>query len=75
MWHTALLLLAYLCLAQSSDLVTTLPGIGTPDTPTFAGFLPANPQYGAYLYYYFAESRGNPATDPLILWLQGGPGS
>ncbi len=26
------------------------------------------------MYYLFAESRGNPASDPTILWLQGGPG-
>ena len=26
------------------------------------------------LYFIMAESRGNPLTDPLIIWLQGGPG-
>jgi len=26
------------------------------------------------LYFLMAESRGNPATDPLVIWLQGGPG-
>ena len=26
------------------------------------------------LYFIMAESRNDPATDPLIIWLQGGPG-
>ena len=26
------------------------------------------------LYFLMAESRNDPATDPLIIWLQGGPG-
>jgi carboxypeptidase C (cathepsin A) len=26
------------------------------------------------MYYYMAESRSNPSTDPLVLWLNGGPG-
>jgi len=26
------------------------------------------------LYYYLVESEGDPATDPVVLWLNGGPG-
>ena len=26
------------------------------------------------LYFMLAESRSDPKTDPLIIWLQGGPG-
>ncbi|CAK5080858.1 unnamed protein product [Meloidogyne enterolobii] len=29
---------------------------------------------GNLFYYIFAESQGNPKTDPLVLWLNGGPG-
>ena len=29
---------------------------------------------GEDLFYWYAESRGNPKTDPLVLWLNGGPG-
>ncbi|KAG7389971.1 hypothetical protein PHYPSEUDO_009229 [Phytophthora pseudosyringae] len=28
-----------------------------------------------YYFYWFYESRGSPETDPLVLWLTGGPGS
>jgi serine carboxypeptidase-like clade 1 len=28
---------------------------------------------GAELFYYFAESERSPRSDPLLLWLTGGP--
>jgi len=38
------------------------------------GYLNANTTYGAYLFYWMFESQGTPSTDPLVLWLTGGPG-
>eukprot|EP01120_Amphizonella_sp_Union-15-10_P010966 TRINITY_DN4550_c0_g1_i1.p1 TRINITY_DN4550_c0_g1~~TRINITY_DN4550_c0_g1_i1.p1 ORF type:complete len:410 (-),score=50.14 TRINITY_DN4550_c0_g1_i1:21-1250(-) len=43
--------------------------------PSFhSGFIEVNPTYGANLYYYFVPSQNDPTTDPVVLWLQGGPG-
>jgi len=39
-----------------------------------SGYIQVNQQEDANLFYYFAPSQSNPATDPIILWLQGGPG-
>jgi serine carboxypeptidase-like clade 1 len=29
---------------------------------------------GKRLFYYFVESERNPPKDPVVLWLNGGPG-
>jgi hypothetical protein len=59
--------------ATPSDRIESLPGIGRLAQKTYAGFINVNRKYGAYLYYYFVESQNKP-TDPVVLWLQGGPG-
>jgi len=30
--------------------------------------------HGKKLFYYFVESERNPKEDPVVLWLNGGPG-
>ncbi|XP_067327264.1 lysosomal protective protein [Anolis sagrei] len=63
-----------LCAGQPSpDLITSLPGLDEmPAFQQWSGFLQAGP--GKYFHYWFVESQGNPASDPLVLWLNGGPG-
>ncbi|VDM47719.1 unnamed protein product [Toxocara canis] len=39
----------------------------------YSGYLRSSTQ-GNYLHYWFMESQGNPSSDPVVLWLNGGPG-
>jgi carboxypeptidase C (cathepsin A) len=54
--------------------VTSLPGIGAPATRVVSGFVTTNATYGSRLFVVHIDSQSDPATDPTILWLQGGPG-
>ena len=70
-----LLLVGLASAAIPGDLVTNLPGL--PNTPSFdiySGYLDIPNSNGKSLHYVFVESQNNPSTDPLILWLNGGPG-
>ena len=61
--------------AGATDEVTSLPGWSGPlPSRHWSGFLPTAPGSNRSLHYYFAESEGDPATDPVVLWVQGGPG-
>ena len=58
-------------------LVTVLPGFGAPRFPQYSGFLDASAaEPGTKLHYWFAQcSRDDYASRPVVLWLNGGPGS
>ncbi|XP_051142790.1 serine carboxypeptidase 1-like [Andrographis paniculata] len=60
---------------MAADKIDTLPG--APDNVDFdqyAGYVTVDPQAGKALFYYFVESPVNSSTNPLLLWLNGGPG-
>ncbi|CAG0880220.1 unnamed protein product [Darwinula stevensoni] len=71
-------ILGILAMARSqgpgeSDLVTNLPGLKDPIRfRHYSGYL--NGGSGKNLHYWFVESEKNPEKDPLLLWLNGGPG-
>lgn len=61
--------------APESALITKIPGFdGTFPSKHYAGYVTIDETYGKKLYYYFVESERNPTTDPVVLWLNGGPG-
>lgn len=64
--------------AIESDKVTSLPGYsGTLPTTHYSGLIPVGTISGVpgHLHYWLIESENDPANDPVVLWLNGGPGS
>ncbi|KAK0400626.1 hypothetical protein QR680_015355 [Steinernema hermaphroditum] len=59
--------------APSNDKIGKLPDLDfTPNFDQYSGYLTAGPTKRHF--YWFTESERNPAADPIILWLNGGPG-
>ncbi len=60
--------------AIPSDEIIALPG-WTADLPSrqYSGLLPL-PGSQKRAHYWFVESQTAPATAPVLLWLNGGPG-
>ncbi|KAI9507817.1 Alpha/Beta hydrolase protein [Russula earlei] len=53
-------------------LRTTRPHLCDPSVKQYSGYLDIT--NGKHLFFWFFESRSNPSKDPLVLWLNGGPG-
>uniref|UniRef100_A0A4W5M375 Carboxypeptidase n=1 Tax=Hucho hucho TaxID=62062 RepID=A0A4W5M375_9TELE len=68
--------LAVSCLTWADyapDEVTELPGMSfKPNYRQWSGYLKASP--GKFLHYWFVTSQRDPLKDPVVLWLNGGPG-
>ncbi|URD81794.1 hypothetical protein MUK42_18818 [Musa troglodytarum] len=55
-----------------TDLVVGLPGQPSTNFKHYAGYVGASEHRS--LFYWFFEAMEAPATKPLVLWLNGGPG-
>ncbi|XP_019439878.1 PREDICTED: serine carboxypeptidase-like 20 [Lupinus angustifolius] len=63
--------------APTPSLVTYLPNFkGTFPSKHYSGYISidGNGENGKNLFYYFVSSERNPEKDPVVLWLNGGPG-
>ncbi|KKA31040.1 hypothetical protein TD95_002964 [Thielaviopsis punctulata] len=47
--------------------------LGVDGVKQYSGYLDDN-ENDKHLFYWFFESRGDPKKDPVVLWLNGGPG-
>ncbi|KAF8265772.1 serine carboxypeptidase [Lactarius quietus] len=54
------------------QLRTREPNLCDPSVRQYSGYLDVTD--GKHLFFWFFESRSNPSKDPLVLWLNGGPG-
>eukprot|EP00667_Euglena_gracilis_P007363 EG_transcript_7434 len=74
LWSTSVLVVGRV----AEDEVAALPGWKGPlPSRVYAGYVPAGESFGHVLHeqYYFVESEGDPAADPVVVWTNGGPGA
>ncbi|KAK6915769.1 Peptidase S10, serine carboxypeptidase [Dillenia turbinata] len=70
-----LLTLVVIEAAPQSALVTQLPGFdGTFPSKHYAGYVTLDGNPPKNYFYYFVVSENKPLQDPVVLWLNGGPG-
>ncbi|KAK9944566.1 hypothetical protein M0R45_010127 [Rubus argutus] len=61
--------------APEAALITQIPGFnGTLPSKHYSGYVTIDESHGRNLFYYFIESERKPSEDPVVLWLNGGPG-
>jgi hypothetical protein len=61
--------------APAGAEVTRVPGFGGAlPSRHFAGYVTVDEAHGRRLFYYLVESERDPGRDPVVLWLNGGPG-
>jgi serine carboxypeptidase-like clade 2 len=68
------LLISNGCLSMGmvEDKISVLPGQPPVSFAQYSGYVAVDAVKKRSLFYYFAEAELDPATKPLVLWLNGG---
>jgi cathepsin A (carboxypeptidase C) len=61
-------------LTSNTDMQDELKNLCDPTVESAAGFYNIDTKTSKKYFYWFFESRSDPANDPVVLWLTGGPG-
>ncbi|KAJ8772451.1 hypothetical protein K2173_027628 [Erythroxylum novogranatense] len=62
------------CSTYHSGKIGRLPGQPRVTFQHFSGYVTVDDKKHRALFYYFVEAQQDPASKPLVLWLNGGPG-
>lgn len=77
--HDEALFLTPLILAGDLEKARTMSKVrGLPadvEVLSYAGFITVNEEYNSNLFFWFVPSLSDPKNAPVVLWLQGGPGT
>ncbi|XAR64336.1 Carboxypeptidase D [Bertholletia excelsa] len=59
---------------RERDRIIQLPGQPEVTFQQYSGYVTVDDSKHKSLFYYFVEAQTDPASKPLVLWLNGGPG-
>ncbi|KAF5728155.1 serine carboxypeptidase-like 34 [Tripterygium wilfordii] len=59
---------------QKADRIHRLPGQPKVTFKQYSGYVTVNQTHGRALFYWFFQATHEPTKQPLLLWLNGGPG-
>ncbi|XP_055962214.1 serine carboxypeptidase-like 45 [Mercurialis annua] len=60
--------------SKEDDKILSLPGQPQVGFQQYSGYITIDETQQRALFYYFVEAETDPASKPLVLWLNGGPG-